>query len=160
MERATFVRTFGQIYEDSPWVAERAYDAGLGQEHDTVEGLQRAFAEVMLAAPRARQLELIRAHPDLAGKAARAGDLTESSRREQRSAGLDQLSEEELEHLNALNAAYRSKFGFPFILAVSGMDRTEIIETFERRLSRRPDEEFAAALAEINLIALLRLRAL
>lgn len=111
------------------------------------------------AAPE-RQLELIRAHPDLAGKAQLAGELTASSTEEQASAGLDQCSPEEYERFQALNGAYRDKFGFPFVLAVRGRSRAEILEAFEARLGNDYDVEFETALAEIHQIARLRLEAM
>lgn len=160
MDRAEFVRAYGHLYENAPWVAEQAHAAGLGPEHDTAEGLHRLLAATMLAAPRERRLELIRAHPDLAGKLARPTDLTASSRREQASAGLDALDEAQTGRLAALNAAYREKFGFPFILAVAGLNPATILGNIQRRLGNDPDREFDTALEQINRIARLRLEAL
>src|SRR5919202_6968369 len=118
MTRPDFVARFGGAYEHSPWVAEAAYDRGLPPDADTAEGLARALSAAMRVAPRERQLELVRAHPDLAGRLARAGRLTADSTVEQRSAGLDQCSEEELARFTVLNDTYKEKFGFPFIMAV------------------------------------------
>ncbi len=160
MDRTEFVRTYGHLYENAPWVAERAHAAGLGPEHDTVEGLHRLLAETMLAAPRELRLELVRAHPDLAGKLARQNDLTPSSCREQAAAGLDALGPEQTERLSALNSAYRKKFGFPFILAVAGLDPTTILDDIQRRLGNDPKREFDTALEQINRIARIRLEAM
>jgi OHCU decarboxylase len=107
-----------------------------------------------------RQLELIRAHPDLVGKAAVAGELTEDSSTEQASAGLDRCSPEEYERFEALNRAYRDKFGFPFVMAVRNSSRADILAAFGSRLDNHYDEEFETALAEIHKIAQLRLEAM
>ena len=160
MDRDDFLARFGGVFEHSPWIAEETFARGLGPEADSAEGLHRAMCAVMRAAPRERQLALIRAHPDLAGRLARRGALTEASRGEQASAGLDACSEEEFARFTELNAAYREKFGFPFVMAVRGRSRQEILAAFERRLDNDPETEFATALSEIEKIALLRLREL
>jgi OHCU decarboxylase len=107
-----------------------------------------------------RQLDLIRAHPDLAGKAAIAGELTDDSETEQASAGLDSCSPDEYARFKALNDEYRSKFGFPFVMAVRNKSRKEILEAFETRLENDYDEELENALLEIHRIARMRLIAL
>lgn len=160
MERAAFVGRFGDIYEHSPWVAERVFDRGLDEQADFPQRLAELMAGVMLAASRAEQLALIRAHPDLAGKAAVAGELTDASRSEQAGAGLGQCTREEFETFQRLNAAYKDRFGFPFILAVAGKTRADILESFRQRLEHDPDTEFAEALEQINRIARLRLMAM
>ncbi len=160
LSRRAFVARFGNVFEHSPWIAEATFDRGLGAELDSAEGLHRAMCEVLRSAPRERRLALIRAHPDLAGRLARRGELTEASRREQASAGLDGCTDEERARFNRLNEAYRSKFGFPFVMAVKGRNRQEILEALERRLGNEPEVEFETALAEIEKIALLRLREL
>jgi OHCU decarboxylase len=106
------------------------------------------------------QLALIRAHPDLAGKAQVAGELTEDSTTEQASAGLDQCSAEEYERFQSLNADYHEKFGFPFVMAVRDSSRVEILDAFGKRLGNDPNTEFETALAEIHKIARLRLEAM
>jgi 2-oxo-4-hydroxy-4-carboxy-5-ureidoimidazoline decarboxylase len=158
MTRSDFVARFGGVYEHSAWVAEGAYDRGLPADANTPEGLAREFSGAMRAAPRERQLELVRAHPDLAGRLARVGGLTASSTDEQRSAGLDQCSEEELARFTVLNETYTTKFAFPFIMAVKGRTRAEILAAFERRVENDPETELRTALDEIDRIALLRLR--
>lgn len=158
MTRSDFVTRFGGVYEHSAWVAEGAFDRGLPADADTAEGLARVLSAAMRSAPRERQLKLVRAHPDLAGRLARAGGLTASSTDEQRSAGLDQCSEDELARFTVLNETYTTKFGFPFIMAVKGRTRAEILEAFERRVENDPETEVQTALDEIDRIALLRLR--
>jgi OHCU decarboxylase len=152
-----FVERFGGIYEHSRWVAEAAYDRGLGPEADTAAGLSQAMAAGAAAGTDEQKRALIAAHPDLAGRLARAKQLTADSTKEQASAGLDQLSAEELSRFTTLNDAYKQKFGFPFIIAVKGKRKEEIVAAFERRLANDPAAEFATALAEIDRIGALRL---
>jgi OHCU decarboxylase len=160
MSRAAFVAQFGGIYEHSPWVAEAAFDAGLGDGEATAEGLGAAMARALAAAPRTAKLALIRAHPDLAGKAAVRGELTAASSGEQAGAGLDQCSAGEFAEFQRLNAAYTEKFGFPFVLAVRGRGRAQILEDFRERVANDPETEFETALGQINRIARLRLEAM
>lgn len=157
---AAFLAAQGAVYEHSPWIAEALLARRLTAEHDTVEGLHAALAAIVEAAPRERQLALLRAHPDLAGRLAVRGELTAHSTAEQAGAGLAQCSPEEFARFTSLNEAYRAKFGFPFIMAVKGRSRDEILAAFERRLGNGAAAEFATALAEVHKIALLRLQAL
>ncbi len=158
LSRDDFIARFGGIFEHSAWVAEGAYDRGLGPESDTPEGLHADMAAIMRAAPKDRQLALINAHPDLAGKLHAAGRLTQDSTKEQSSAGLDMLTDAERTRFTGLNDAYKARFGFPFILAVKGKTKAEILEAFETRLHHSQDQEFATALEQIEKIALLRLK--
>ena len=158
MKELEFVRRYGGIYEHSAWVAEKA--APLVDGSADVDVIARVMADCVDNASRERQLVLIRAHPDLAGKAAVAADLTDHSKREQASAGLDQCSPDEYERFQALNSAYRRKFGFPFVMAVRNCSRAQILAAFESRLENDYDEEFENALVEIHRIARLRLVAL
>ena len=158
LDRSAFVAAFGGVFEHSPWVAEAAFDAGLSQEADGAEGLHRLLCAAMRAGTTAQQQALIEAHPDLAGRLARAGNLTADSTAEQASAGLDRLSDADYERFVALNEAYRGKFRFPFIMAVKGSSKDEIMAAFEQRLENDPESEFAEALAQIERIALLRLQ--
>ena len=160
MSRKDFVARFGGIYEHSPWVAEAAYDSGIGAGEDTAPGLAAAMARALDAAPNAQKLALIRAHPDLAGKAAIRGGLTPASTSEQAGAGLDQCSAEEFSRFERLNAAYKAKFGFPFIFSVGGKTRHDILSAFEARIAHDGEVEFETALEQINRIARLRLEAL
>ena len=155
-----FVSRFGSIYEHSSWVAERTWQQGLDVSHSDVGELGRAMAQTLQRASEAEKLQLIRAHPDLAGKAALAGDLTGESTDEQASAGLDQCSREELDRFTALNDAYKAKFDMPFIMAVRGSNRHRILAGFEQRLANEPAIERTRAIQEINRIAELRLLAM
>jgi 2-oxo-4-hydroxy-4-carboxy-5-ureidoimidazoline decarboxylase len=155
-----FIEAFADIYEHSPWVAEKAYDLGLDASFDEVETLHQRMAEILLSASHEAQLALINAHPDLAGKAAVRGELTASSTSEQAGAGIHECSAEEFARFTALNDAYKARFGFPFIKAVKGSNRHQILAAFEQRIHNTPEQEFATALAEINKIALFRLQQL
>ncbi len=154
-----FVNRYGRIYEHSPWVAERVQTLLDGRTVD-VERLASLMADCVDNASVETQLELIRAHPDLAGKAQVAGELTADSTLEQSSAGLDQCTAEEFEKVQALNAEYKEKFGMPFIMAVRQSTRREIIQAFSIRLENDYSSEFETALQEIHKIAGLRLAAL
>ncbi len=153
-----FIERFGSVYERSPWVAEEA--ALLVSTDADTDVIARALARCVDLASPERQLELIRSHPDLAGKLALAGELTEASREEQSSAGLDRCSPTEMARFRELNRAYRDKFGFPFVMAVRGRGRGEILESFERRLGNDYSEEFRTALIQVHAIARSRLAAL
>jgi OHCU decarboxylase len=157
LTKTLFVERFGSVYEHSRWVAEAAYSAGLGVETDTAGSLARAMARAVAAGSSEQKLALIAAHPDLAGRLARARRLTAESSREQAGAGLDQLTDGELARFTTLNEAYRSRFGMPFIMAVKGKSKGEILTAFEHRLHNDKDVEISAALAEIDRIAALRL---
>ena len=158
--RAAFIAAFADIYEHSPWVAERTYDQGEPASFDQIESLHAQMARVLLAASHDEQLALINAHPDLAGKAAIRGELTAASSAEQAGAGIQDCSPEEFARFTALNAANKARFGFPFIKAVKGSNRQQILAAFQQRLHHSPEQEFATAMAEINRIALFRLQAL
>ena len=157
LSRDAFVETFGAIYEHSPWIAERTYDKGLTEEHSSIGALQAAMATVFLAADKDEQLGVIIAHPDLAGRAARAGNLTAESTNEQASAGIDTLTDEEYAEFTELNDAYKARFNFPFIMAVKGSNKHAILAGFKERIHNSPEQEFARALTEINKIAGFRL---
>ena len=154
LDRAAFAATLGAVFEDSPWVARAAWPA---RPFASVEALHDAMAAAVDAAGETKQLALIRAHPDLAGKAARAGALGEHSTREQAGAGLDQLSADEFARFHRLNDAYAARFGFPFIIAVRGHTRESILAAFEKRLANNRDAEIAEALDNIGRIACFRL---
>ena len=155
LDRAAFVEKLGGIYEHSPWVAERAWSA---RPFASMEQLHAAMQAAMLAASRTEQRALIEAHPELLGRLESA-QLTASSRAEQASAGFDRCTAEEKARMRELNAAYRARFGFPFIVAVRGLDWAAIIARMESRLANGPEREFDTALAEIGRIARLRLEA-
>jgi OHCU decarboxylase len=158
MTRALFVERFGGVYEHSPWIAEAAFDAGFDADADNAAGLGAAMARAMAAGGDAAKRALIDAHPDLAGKLALSKGLTAESTGEQSGAGLDRLTSGELAKFTALNDSYRARFGFPFIMAVKGKTKEDILAAFEQRLSHERHAEFETALAEINKIAALRLK--
>lgn len=149
-----FLAAFGDIAEHSPWVAERA---GRARPYAGREAMVDAFQAVVAGAARAEQEALIRAHPDLAGKAALAGTVAAASRREQAGAGLDTLTPEEFARFQDLNTRYVARFGFPFILAVKGATRHRIVEAFEQRIGGAREEEFWTALAQVMRIVRFRL---
>jgi OHCU decarboxylase len=156
--RTLFVERFGGVYEHSPWVAEAAFDSGLGAASDTAAGLGAAMARAMSAADEATKRKLINAHPDLAGKLAVAKSMTAESTGEQAGAGLDRLSPDQIAKFTSLNGAYRARFDFPFIMAVKGKTKADVLAAFEQRLKNDSPAEFETALAEINKIAALRLK--
>jgi len=149
-----FVTALSGIFEHSPWVAEAAERE---RPFASIEALHRTMSRAVEAAGETKQLALIDAHPELAGKAAVRGELTAESTREQRSAGLDACTQEEFDKLQSLNRAYRERFGFPFILAVRGHDRRGIIENFELRVNNSRADEIRASLDQIYRIARFRL---
>lgn len=157
MDRARFVAAFGGVYEHSPWIAEAAFERGLPADADSAAGLHRALTAVLREASEERKRALINAHPDLAGRLAMAGRLTADSSKEQASAGLDQLTDDERARFTALNDAYKARFGFPFVMAVKGRSKEEIMAAFERRLQHDEASEMRTALEQIERIALLRL---
>ena len=145
---------FGSVYEHSPWVAEAAWRE---RPFRSLLELQGAMERAVSAASDERKMDLILAHPDLARKAAVAGELTVESEREQASAGLDQLSPEEYEAFNGMNHLYQERFGMPLIFCVREHTRESILKGAEERLSNSREEEIETALAEISKIARLRL---
>jgi len=149
-----FEAALSGIFEHSPWVAAHAAQA---RPFASIDALYSAMCEIVAQAGEACQLALIKAHPELAGKAAVRGELTAESTREQSGAGLAQCSQEEFDTLQRLNQAYREQFGFPFILAVRGYDRAGIIANFETRLSNARDQELRASLEQIYRIARFRI---
>jgi OHCU decarboxylase len=155
--RATFVEKYGGIYEHSPWVAEQVFDAApIG----SLDKLGEVFAQCVDAAEYDTRLQLIRAHPDLAGRAAVRGELTAESTAEQASAGIDQCTDDEYAQFVEFNTAYVQKFGFPFVMAVKNSNRHEILAAFATRIENDAEAEFATAIREIHKIARLRLEAM
>ena len=154
---AEFTALLGGIYERSPWIAA---SAAKSRPFADAAALQAAMAKVIAEAADDEQLGLIKAHPDLGGKLARAGQLAPSSADEQASLGLDTLSNSEFEMFDDLNNRYRAKFAFPFVIAVRRHTRHSLLAAFQTRLQNDAETERRAALAEINVIARLRLDAL
>jgi 2-oxo-4-hydroxy-4-carboxy-5-ureidoimidazoline decarboxylase len=157
LDQEAFTRTLAGIFEHSPWIAEGSWRK---RPFASVAELHQAMCDVVRDASEEKQLGLIRAHPDLAGKAALAGDLTDNSKLEQAGAGLDRLTGEEYKYFHELNDAYKQKFNFPFILAVKGHTKESILKSFEERLPNSLEAEKARALEEIYKIAGFRLEAL
>jgi len=154
LDRVAFVAALGHLFEQSPWVAEETWSKRpfRGAAH-----LHAELCATMRTAPPDRQLALIRAHPDLAGRLAQQNQLTAESTREQASAGLNQLAARELAEFQTNNATYLRRFGFPFIICARLTNKAAILEAMQSRIANPPDVEFAAALDEIEKIALLRL---
>ena len=156
--KALFVEVFGRIWENAPWIAEAAFEAGITPAHDDAETLHTAMAKMMRAAPRDKLKALLLGHPDLAGKLAAAGEMTEESIGEQASAGLDRLAPSERARFTEANDAYKARFGIPFIMAVAGASKDAILQAFETRLQSTPEVEFETALGQVERISLLRLK--
>lgn len=154
MSAAEFIARFGDVAEHSPWVAERA--AAL-RPFMSLDEMIAAFVAIMEAATREEQRALLVAHPDLAGRAAIAGELTEDSRREQAGAGLDQLTRDEFDRFTAMNAVYRERNGIPFIFAVRGATKHDILAGFDARIGNPPEVEFRTALGQVARIIRFRL---
>jgi OHCU decarboxylase len=155
LDHGGFVARFGTLFEGSPWIAERAWH---DRPFDGPRDLFEAFRAAMYDAPPELKLDLIQAHPDLAGKAAVEGSLTPESAQEQASAGLDRLSPEEYELFTRLNNSYREKFGFPLIVCVREHTKGSILAQAEARLGHSRSEEVEISLGEIARIAYLRLQ--
>jgi OHCU decarboxylase len=153
-DRATFVAAIGFAFEDSPWIAEAAWAR---RPFANLDDLHAALTGVVANAPEDRQVALIAAHPDLAGRVARDGRLTAASRGEQAAAGLDRLTAADVARFDAANGAYRARFGFPFVICAREHDQTSILGALERRATNDRAAEIATALGEIAKIARLRL---
>ncbi len=156
MNKEQFVDIFGGIYEHSSWVAEAAFAQGV-KEPINREQLLSVFRAQVEASGVEAQLVLLRAHPDLAGKLAMSGELTAESTAEQAGAGIDQCTPEEFERFQTLNTEYVERFGFPFIMAVKGFDRHQILSAFEERVNNDKQTEFSTALTQVHRIAELRI---
>jgi OHCU decarboxylase len=154
LSREEFAARLGHIFEHSPWVAEAAW---AGRPFASVAALHRAMVEAMYAAGEERHVALIAAHPDLVGRAALAGTLTPDSTREQTAAGLGALSPDEVARFGELNGAYRTRFGFPFVICARENKKAAILAGFEVRLGNTREQEIATALGEIAKIAWYRL---
>jgi 2-oxo-4-hydroxy-4-carboxy-5-ureidoimidazoline decarboxylase len=153
LDRAGFVEALGWIFEDSPWVAERAFDAG---PFDGLDALHRAMMEQVERATFADSFALLQAHPNLGARAR----LSPASTEEQAGAGLDSLTPAEFEQLHRLNAAYRNRFRFPFLLAVKGSTKHDILRTLQARMESSPEDEYREALRQVYRIARFRLEEL
>ncbi len=156
-DRKQFVESLGGIFEHSPWVADMVYE---NRPFESKAQLHQIMLETVQRSPEFQRMALICNHPELAGKEAAEGTLTNDSRQEQARAGLDQCTAEELANLQSLNRAYRDKFDFPFVIAVSGLNKTQIIDAVQQRLGNSPEVEFDTSIAEIGKIGKIRLNAL
>ena len=154
MDMGTFLDTFGGVYERSTWIAKDVFMSSLRTDHDTIAGLHSALQNVVDQADHNKQLGLLRAHPDLAGKLAIAGKLTKESIVEQESAQLDQCTASEFREFRSLNDRFKTTFGHPYILAVRNRNRKEILSNYRTRLNNDPHKEFAEALKQVHQIAL------
>ena len=152
--REAFIDLLGGIYEHSPWVAEQAFSQ---LPFESLNAMHQAMVTIVQSSGIDKRLALIRNHPELAGKEATEGTLTADSKKEQSRAGLNQCSAEELEQIRELNKSYLQKFGFPFVIAVSGLNKHQIIAAMQQRLENDEASEFATSLNEIDKIAKIRL---
>lgn len=160
MDQADFIARFGGVFEHSAWIARRAYETHALPRQLSADWLHQALSDAFRGASEEERLTVLRAHPDLAGKLAIAGELTADSRQEQAGAGLDRLTEAEFERFTDLNTRYQAKFGFPFIIAVKGLNKQEILHAFENRIHNSRQAEFDTACHEVEKIARLRLNAM
>ncbi|MDA5556144.1 allantoinase PuuE [Shimia sp. MMG029] len=158
MSKERFVDCYGGIFEHSPWVADLAHDLELGPAHDCAAGVHNVLCRAFRRAPQDARLKVLRAHPDLAGKLAAAGRLTEESTSEQASAGLDMLTDGERTRFTQFNTEYVAKHGFPFIIAVRDHNKASIMAAFERRIGNDNETEFAEACRQVERIAEFRLQ--
>jgi len=156
-DREEFVESLGGIFEHSPWVADLVYE---NRPFDSKARLHQTMLETVQQSPELQRMALICNHPELAGKEAAEGTLTSDSRQEQSRAGLDQCTAEELSQLQSLNKAYSDKFDFPFVIAVTGLDKKAIIAAIESRLKNSLNVEFDTSISEIGKIGMIRLNAL
>jgi 2-oxo-4-hydroxy-4-carboxy-5-ureidoimidazoline decarboxylase len=161
LDKESFLTEFGAVYERSPWVADRVVDQAMEDCLDMTtldtDTLAARFQSAFMSAPQDRQLEVLRAHPALACGVAEHGRLTADSRAEQSGAGLDQCTETEFVLFQEMNAMYFGKYGFPFIIAVKGRNRQEILTAFRDRLNNSFDTEFQTALRQVGQIARFRI---
>lgn len=157
MDRTEFLETFGHVFEHSPWIAENVWNDGLDTRHDTAAGMHEVMCNEIRRADNEQKLELLLTHSELACAMSSPG-MTNTTRGEQRLSGLDQCSAEEFAEFQRLNKAYREKFGFPFILAIKGYQRRQILEIFRNRMRHSVEDEFQAALAQVMKIAQFRLK--
>lgn len=157
MNKTAFIDTFGSVFEHSPWIAERAFEQGLAKADDHAASLHQTMASIFREADEEARLKVLCAHPDLAGKLAQARRLTAASTAEQASAGLDALTDEERALFTDLNQRYVERFGFPFIIAVKGLNKEQILQAFQTRITHEREQEFNTACQQVERIALLRL---
>jgi len=156
LSKSEFIKVFANIFENAGWIAEELYNQ---KPFDNFEALSSKMLNIFEATTREKQLKILNAHPDLANKI-KISLLTPDSLKEQTSAGLDQCTEEEFDEFKHLNEQYKKKFGFPFILAVKGKNKNEILDNFKKRISFDPTTEFDETIKQVKQIASLRLKEL
>jgi len=156
LSKSEFIKVFANIFENARWIAEELYNQ---KPFDNFEALSSKMLNIFEATTREKQLKILNAHPDLANKI-KISLLTPDSLKEQTSAGLDRCTEEELDEFKHLNERYKKKFGFPFILAVKGKNKNEILDNFRKRISFDPTTEFDETIKQVKQIASLRLKEL
>ena len=156
LSKSEFIKVFANIFENARWIAEKLYNQ---KPFDNFEELSSKILNIFETATKEKQLKILNAHPDLANKT-KINLLTPDSLKEQASAGLDQCTEEEFDEFKHLNELYKKKFGFPFILAVKGKNKNEILDNFKKRISFDPTTELDQALKQVKQIASLRLKKL
>jgi len=155
LSKSEFIKVFANIFENARWIAEELYNQ---KPFNNFEELSSKMLNIFETATKEKQLKILNAHPDLASKT-KINLLTPDSLKEQTSVGLDQCTEEEFNEFGKLNDSYK-KFGFPFILAVKGKTKIEILNNFKKRISSDPETEFDEAIKQVKLIASLRLEEL
>jgi len=160
LDHDAFIEAYGGIYEDSPWVAEAVWPQAEAGALDTPGAMQAAMRATVEAAGESAKAALIRAHPELAARAAASGELSGASKEEQSQAGLNALTPEQAARFETLNTHYKERFGFPFIIAVRRLSAEDILTRFEERVNNAPEREFTTAMTEIHKIAQLRLEAM
>ena len=158
LKKSAFLSTFGNVFENSPWIAERTFKKEISPSMNTVMGLHGALCFQFRTASREERLGVLNEHPDLAGKLAATNQLTKESTAEQKSAGLDQLTVSELKEFTTLNDTYTKKFNHPFIMAVSDKTKEEILQSFYVRIKNDLNKELQTACLEVEKIALIRIK--
>ena len=158
LNKKEFISVFGNIFENSSWVVERTFNKEISPSMNTTVGLHEACCFQFRTATTEERLRVLKEHPDLAGKLASAAKLTDESAREQKSAGLDQLTLSELKEFSQLNNKYTEKFNHPFIMAVSHKTKQEIIQSFYSRIENSQQEELETACREVEKIAFIRIK--
>ena len=152
LSKSEFIKVFANIFENASWIAEKLYDQ---KPFRGYKELSSKMIDIFETSPKERKLEILNAHPDLGDKT-KISSLTPDSKKEQNSAGLDQCTEDEFNEFKKLNDAYK-KFGFPFILAIKGKNRNEILNNFRKRVASKPEIEFNEAIKQVKKIPSLRL---
>ena len=158
LSQAEFLSIFGGVFEKSNWIAEALFDLGISSKYDNANNLHNAMIKIFRASSDKKKLNVLLAHPNLAGKLAQRGELTKESQSEQKSAGLDQLTSDEFVEFQNLNSRYMNKYGFPFIIAVKGLTKLEILSEFRKRVNNTNEAEFHTACLQVEKIAYIRIR--